>query len=91
MLKPIQAALAQRHATLQQNEHTTAKAQRCVREFVQERYPKAVVEVLYQERQRCVVVKARGKALAGELLLQAIDLRAHLRTHGVRVERVIIQ
>lgn len=91
MFKSIQRTLEQRGASLRQQEEAATRVQRCTTEFIRERYPGAVFSVTYQKPQRRVLVSVKGKALAGELLLQSIDLRAHLRENRVDVDRVIIQ
>ena len=91
MLRPITGSLLRKQESLNTQSSATVVVRRAVQEYLQATYPDAVatVSVRYDEQERLVVISTPSKSLAGELTLNARELRAHLVAQNVRVSRII--
>ena len=91
MLKSITQTLQRRREDIAERADVSVIAQNAVRDFIGENYPDAVtrVTVRYEPAERVLIILTPSKTLAGELVLNSREIRAHLAAQNVRVSRII--
>ena len=91
MLRPINGVLARKQEELGTTSDVSVLVRRAVQEYIRQNYPDAVlsVSVRYDIQERMVVITTPSKTLAGELTMNAGELRAHLTAQNVRVSRIV--
>jgi|GEM_PF-6299107 len=91
MLRSIKSTLLQKQDTLSAQSSATVLVRQAVQNFLQENYPDALlsVGVRYQPEERLLIISTPSKTLAGELTMNAREIRAYLTAHNVRVNRII--
>ena len=91
MFRPITKNLLRRQESLAAQTSVSVLVKNAVREYISERYPNAVtmVGVRYETEERLVIITTPSKALAGDLLFNTREIRAHLTAHKIPVSRII--
>ncbi len=91
MFQSIKGPLTQRQETLTTQSSVGVLVRQAVQGYLQENYPDALmsVGVRYQTDDRLLIISTPSKTLAGELTLNAREIRAYLTARNVRVDRII--
>ena len=93
MFRSIKGTLLQKQDTLSAQSSVGVLVRQAVQDFLRENYPDGVesIGVRYQPEEKLVVISTPSKTLAGELTLNTREIRAHLTSHDIRVDRIVIR
>jgi len=91
MFQSIKGTLQRRQEDISSRSSASVLVRQAVQEYIRSAYPDAVltISVRYEAQEKLVVITTPSKALAGELTMNAGELRAHLAAQNVRVSRII--
>ena len=93
MFKSIRSSLERRGQTIGRQSNAADITQQAVLTFLQQNYSEtsARISVRYEDSDHTLVIVTSNKTLAGELLLHIPELKTHLTSEGVHVNRVVIR
>jgi hypothetical protein len=91
MFHSIRGSLQRRQEDLSARSSAAVLVRQAVQQYIKQTYPDAVLTmaVRYDARERLVTISTPSKTLAGELTMNAGELRAHLAAQNVRVNRIV--
>ena len=94
MFRPIGERLQKRAVAILKQHDTQVVVVGVLREFIRTHMPDArleAIEVSYNERRAQLILTARSKPLASELLLRAPLLAELFRSRGLKASRIVIR
>jgi len=91
MFQSIKGTLLRKHEDINARSSVSVIVRQAVQEYIRSAYPDAVlsVSVRYDAQEKVVIITTPSKTLAGELTMNTRELRAHLTSQNVRVNRII--
>ncbi len=91
MFKSIKSTLSRKQEDLSTQSSVAVLVRQAVHAYLQENYPNITVTVgvRYQPEERLLTISTPSKTLAGELTLNAREIRSYLTAHNIRVDRII--
>lgn len=91
MFKSIKGSLTRKEEDLQTQSSAAVLVRQAVYSYLRDNYPEILVTVgvRYQPEERLLTISTPSKTLAGELTMNAGEIRAYLTAHNIRVDRII--
>ena len=93
MFRSLKDTLERKQENLNTQSSVSVVVRQVVQNYIHENYPDAVlrVGVRYHTEEKLLVISTPSKVLAGELTMNAREIRAYLTAHNVHVNRIIAQ
>ena len=93
MFRSIKNALTQRQEDLRTQSSVSVLVRGVVVDYIRDNYPGAgtAISTQYKTDERLLVITTQSKSLAGELTMNAGEIRSYLTQRGIHVNRIVVR